>query len=375
MAEGFNKRGMDVTVVCPMPNYPTGKVFDGFKWRLFKSQEVNGVKLVRLFILPTKSNRAAFRLLSSLSFSLTLAIYLLFKKRDITITNSPPLMIGVISSFINRFKSRGLSVINVSDVWPKSAQDLGFIAEGRLLELLKRLERYIYHSSDALIGQSIEIIEHAVSIDPELKAKVYRNLPRTSINTLTQELTASNQRSGKVRVIYAGLIGVAQGLVQLCEALEFDQIELDIYGEGSELPALKDCLSRENTNARYCGMVSSGDLAQIYSRYDLGLVILSKPIMGAVPSKLFELASVGLPSLYFAGGEGALIVEKHKLGVVVPAQDFDALDSFLRNVERADLRGLEKGLVERFNAGFDFEQQLDETLTWLRVLAAGKRQK
>jgi hypothetical protein len=64
-------KGHQVTVLTAMPNYPTGKVFAGYRWRIRHKEEMHGMRIVRTAIYPSKSSRFIPRLLSYLSFCLS----------------------------------------------------------------------------------------------------------------------------------------------------------------------------------------------------------------------------------------------------------------------------------------------------------------
>jgi glycosyltransferase involved in cell wall biosynthesis len=80
-----------------------------------------------------------------------------------------------------------------------------------------------------------------------------------------------------------------------------------------------------------------------------------------VPSKIFEYGALGLPILYFGGGEGGGIVNENNLGWVAEVGDFDALNEKLREISTLDkmqLNALKKQVFETAGREFDLDAQM-----------------
>ena len=147
LAKFLNENNFEVTVLTSMPNYPTGKIFDGYA-NFFKSEKIDGINVIRSFIYPSKSTKIIPRLLSYFSFVLSSLFIGVFKisKQDIIITESPPLFLGFSGFLLSKVKGARW-VFNVSDLWPESAVQLGIIKDGISLKLSKILEEFFYKKS------------------------------------------------------------------------------------------------------------------------------------------------------------------------------------------------------------------------------------
>ena len=98
--------------------------------------------------------------------------------------------------------------------------------------------------------------------------------------------------------------------------------------------------------------------------YDIAFVPLINRIYGSVPSKIFEYARLGLPLLYYAGGEGAAIVDQHQLGWVCPAGNLERLQALLDGLSRTEVSRLDrKEIREKAEISFNLQQQFDELAT------------
>ena len=50
------KAGADVTVITCAPNFPQGKVYEGYKNKLYQKEIIDGIKVIRVwtYIVPNK---------------------------------------------------------------------------------------------------------------------------------------------------------------------------------------------------------------------------------------------------------------------------------------------------------------------------------
>lgn len=129
MAEGLKNRGNKVDVLTSLPNYPKGRIFDEYRKYLSKKEVHNGVTLFRYWMYATVSRSPIARIINMFSFAIMLWIFGLKRKRikeyDIFIIQTPTLIVA--SSAMMLFKGiyRKKCYINVSDIWPLTAVDMG----------------------------------------------------------------------------------------------------------------------------------------------------------------------------------------------------------------------------------------------------------
>ena len=348
-----------VTVLTPLPNYPEGRIFDNYKRAFKNTSKEKEINVVRLWIYPSNSKNKFIRLLSMLSYSMSLLLYFtMYTIPKTVIIQSPPLVVAFSSILFLRSKHRKL-VLNVSDLWPDAGVDLGALKQNRFYKLLKRMERFNYRNAQVILGQSEEILSHVNSVNQKSEHILFRNYPK--LNVLP---TISNQHhdSRPIKIVYAGLLGIAQGIVKLCENLKFDGIELHIYGAGAEAEKLKGLIkTHPEYPIVYHGSVKREDLHQVLMAYDIAIIPLVKRIFGSVPSKIFELSTLGMPLLYFGGGEGEIIVKTHNLGWVVPPGDYNSLNRTIQNDIREGLKKMDaKAIRKAARANFSYTRQLHQ---------------
>jgi glycosyltransferase involved in cell wall biosynthesis len=217
LAKKLHEKNYSVTVVCPLGNYPEGKLFPEYKGKFSLTENKDSITVKRLWIYPSISKNLFIRLLSVLSFTLSLFFYLSFKKTpNKVIVQSPPLLLSFISVFILSLKKKKI-ILNVSDLWPLAAVELKALKKGSFSHKFSLfLEQYIYKKATLILGQSDEILTHIKTLFPNKNCYLYRNFPDHKIENLNL-ISLENQ---PIRIFYAGLLGIAQGIYELCEKIE-----------------------------------------------------------------------------------------------------------------------------------------------------------
>ena len=358
LAEGL-KTDYNVSVITPLPNYPTGKVFDGYKGKFKVTEDLDGISVHRLWIYATVSKHKLIRLFAMLSYSFSLMWFFLWHKiPDKVIVQSPPLLVAFTSMFFLRSKRRKL-ILNVSDLWPSAGYELGALQQNFSYRLLQKIERFNYRKANLILGQSEEILTHVKKIVPPKETILYRNYPDFTPPEISQN---SNTSTGKIKLVYAGLLGVAQGVLKLCETVDYSAIEFHIYGSGAEEKAVIEFIEdNPELPIIFHGKVSRDELHNALLQYDATIIPLRNRIYGSVPSKIFEYARLGIPIIYFGGGEGEGIVEKYKLGWVAKSGDYNALNVLLQTLNKSHFNdSLKKDIQQTAIINFDFNTQLNQ---------------
>ena len=326
MVMGLKDAGNEISVITGMPNYPTGKIFDDYKGEFKSSETIDSVFIKRFWLYASNSKKSIPRILNMISFSITAICampYLRKVKPDYLIVESVPLPITVTARVLARLCGAKL-VGNVPDLWPLTAKEMGAMSgDSMLYKFLERVERRFYKKSYILLGQSQQIVDH---IKEHGGKDVY--LFRNGVdNRRFASLVRTRNDDGFV-ITYAGILGYAQGLYELCQNVNFKELgaEFHMYGAGGEQEQIEAFL-KENPDRGifFHGSVAREDVPQVLTDSDATLVPLIKQIYGAVPSKIYESMAAGLPILFSGEGEGQRIVEKYNIGLVAPAKDYEKI--------------------------------------------------
>lgn len=354
-----------VSVVCPLANYPKGKLFPEYRGKFFISETLQHISVKRLWIYPSNSATIFKRIISVLSFTFGLFFYLLFKKTPKkVIVQSPPLLISFISIVVLSLKRKKI-ILNVSDLWPLAAIELNALKANSFSHKISLFfEQFIYKKASLILGQSNEILSHVHRLFPEKECYLYRNFPN---HTLDNRLLSANENQ-PIKLFYAGLLGVAQGISEICEqiAIEDLNIEFHVFGEGAEKTQIENYLqSNPSKKIFFHGMLERNDLISKLKSFDIALVPLKKRIYGSVPSKIFEYSSLSIPILYFGGGEGETIVKENNLGWVIPIEDYNSLNETLIEIsklEKEQLLKMKTKVLEQAQSNFNLVLQMEKLI-------------
>ena len=365
LANGFVERGNNVNIITSMPSYPFGKIFKKYKYKIYKKEILNDINIYRLWIMPSKSKNIFLRFLSMMSYSICMFFFiprLFFIKSDYNIIQGHPLISSFFIILINKKILNRKIILNISDIWPLSGLELGFFKENSFMyKSLKKIESFNYKNSDKILVQSDEIntyIKKSYNID----SFIYRNLPVTKIDIIDSEYIS------KCKIFYAGLLGYAQGIAEICKKVDFEllDIEFHIYGDGGESNEIKS-ISKNRRNIFYHGLISKDLLYSKIKNYHYGLVPLIKPIYGAFPSKIYELIHFEIPIIYFGDGNASKLITEKKIGYSVNSKDYDSLKKLFKKISLVDKSfiKLTENLKNLKKDGFDFKLQFEKLLNYI----------
>lgn len=332
LAQELAKIGFCVSVLTAMPNYPTGKTFPGYAG-LFRKETLEGITIFRSYIFPTQSTSFFKRLLNYFSFvfsSFWTGLFL--PKPDFILTESPPLFLGISGYLLSKIKSAKW-IFNVADLWPLSVVELGIINKNSFMfKLSNRMESFFYHNAAFVTGQSKTILENITDRYPDIITYHLSN----GVNPEKYKM-AEPKNIGKIRVMYAGLHGLAQGLDQILAAAanlsNNSNIEFIFIGDGPEKPKLVDqVLNSGINNVTFLDPIPKSQIPDALASADILIVPLKIQLTGAVPSKLYESMAAGKPVILIAESEAAKIVHNADCGMVITPGDIEALTSAIQHL-------------------------------------------
>jgi glycosyltransferase involved in cell wall biosynthesis len=354
-----------VTVVCPLANYPKGELFPEHKDKFFVTEILQEITVKRLWIYPSNSKNVLKRILSIFSFSFMLFFYLLLKKTPKkVVVQSPPLLLSFLSVAILSLKDKKI-ILNVSDLWPLAAIELKALQANSFSHKISLFfEQFIYKKASIVLGQSNEILNHIHRLFPKKECYIYRNFPNHSLNASVLK----TDESQPIKLFYAGLLGVAQGIIEVCEKINLEHlnIEFHVFGEGAEKIQIENFIKlHPSKKIFFHGMLDRNHLISKLTSFDVALVPLKKRIYGSVPSKIFEYSALGIPILYFGGGEGEDIVTENNLGWVVPVEDYNSLNKTLIEIsklQKEELFEIKKQVLEQAESNFNLAIQIEKLI-------------
>lgn len=340
-ARGLAALGWEVSVLTALPNYPAGRVYPEYRGRWFWKEQAHGVTIRRTWIRPDGSGRVAARLAAAVSFAVSATLSCLHAQRreDVVVAESPPLTLGPAGALIAR-RLRSAYVMNVSDLWPASLVEMGVLRRPWLIRAAERVEALSYRASSLITAQSPEIVRNIKERFPERAVRLLSNGVDTRFfhpGLRSQELRRSLGLENALLVTYAGLHGLAQGLDGVLEAA--DRLKGDtgicflFVGDGPMKPGLMErAWELGLKNVRFLAPAPRDQIATLLASSDIALVTLSRPILGAIPSKVYEAMAVGVPVVAATGGGAAEIVQQAGSGLVAAPGDAEEIAAAVRTL-------------------------------------------
>lgn len=329
------RAGHKVTVITCVPNFPKGEVFDGYKNRLWQQEIMNEVRVIRVWSYMTPNEGFVLRTLDFVSFMISSLFAALFvRKPDVIVGTSPQFFTTVAAWAVGAIKRKPF-VFELRDIWPESIRAVGAIDRSWPLDLLEKLELFLYHRAAAVVSvtESFKRNLMARGID-ENKVYVVTNgvdtgrffpLPRDS--SLATELNITSHFVAG----YIGTHGMAHSLGTLLDAAAILQndpqtkhVRIIFIGEGAARKGLLERSSRMGlTNVIFCGPVSREAVPRYSSLLDIALIHLRRTALftTVIPSKMFEFMAMGIPILLGVKGEAADIVHKTGVGIIFEPED------------------------------------------------------
>lgn len=329
--------GHEVTVLTCAPNFPRGKLLDGYRNRWRQDEIMSGIRVVRVKTFITANQGIFLRTLDFLSFMASgFGVGLFLPKPDVVVATSPQFFAAVAGWALCRM--RGLPfVFELGDLWPASIAAVGAMEPNFLLRLLERFELYLYHQSAAVVALTHSFKANLIrrGIPPDKIAVVINgvDLSRYAPRERDRALAEEWDLVGKFVVGYIGTHGMAHGLHSVLDAAERlrgrDDIRWVLVGSGAERVELMCAARRRHLdNIVFIPPQPKEAMPAVWSLCDVALVHLKDmaAFREVIPSKMFEAMGMGLPLLLaLPDGEARGILEADGAGLWVPAEDAAAL--------------------------------------------------
>ena len=331
--------GNQVTVITCAPNFPKGRVFDGYRnaWR--QEEIIDGIRVIRVWSYITANEGFTRRVLDYLSFMATATLGSLgVRKVDIVVGTSPQFFTACAAHAVGLLKRRPW-VFELRDLWPESIKAVGAMQDSTAIRWLERLELFLYRHARRIVSvtQSFKRTLVGRGIDGA-KIDVVTNgvdITRFSPRAKDVELTRQLGLDGKFVAGYIGTHGMAHALETLLEAADRLRahpdgvdIRLLLLGDGARKADLQAHAQRLGLdNVVFVDTVNKDQVARYWSLLDVSVIHLrrTKLFTTVIPSKLFECMGMGIPVLHGVAGESADIVLQEGVGEVFEPENADQL--------------------------------------------------
>lgn len=383
LARGLRQRGHDITVLTGMPNYPEGRFYPGYRAFPIRREQHEGIKIVRVPMVP-KGRGSALRMLLyywSLALFACLLVPISFRRRvDLVFVYQPsPITVGLPALVLKAMEKTPVWIW-VQDLWPETLAGTGMVRSAFLLKLTDLLVRWIYSNCDRVLVQSQEFVPRMLKKGvPRERIRFFPNsAPELYKPTVVQsdgsERTLMPQG---FRVLFAGNIGRAQDIPTILSAAEKLKQEREVHwvilGDGPMRSWAEERIRARGLEktVHLLGRYPEQTMPRFFSLADVLLVTLKKdPVFAiTIPSKLQSYLACGKPIVAALDGEGARVIGESGGGVAVPAGDADALAEVVLKMfgmPKSDLESMGRHSREYSERHFERNTLLDKLDQWMK---------
>lgn len=380
LCEFLREQGVEVEMVTTFAYYPAWRKDPRDRHLLYRTDVINGVPVHRCWHFVPERVSAWKRIVHEATFITTSTLRVLSLKRaDVYVIPSPPLLLGMAAWFVTRWK-RAPFIFHVQDLQPDAAVGLGMLKTGWFTRALYWLEAFAYRKAARVSGISPEILAAFRRKGvPESKLILFPNaiaLPdEPEIPARGRFRSKQGFSPDEFLAIYAGNLGIKQGLDILLEAAELlradRNIRIVIAGDGAAREQLeREARSRNLANVSMLPLHFGEEYKELLVDADVSLITQQSGSGNAFfPSKLLVTLAYASPVVTVADEGSALAdaVQEGGFGRNLPPGNAAELARTFRELaqDRPLLRSWGangRSYVERFERGKvlrDFYKQLE----------------
>jgi colanic acid biosynthesis glycosyl transferase WcaI len=331
LCENLVRLGHHVTMITMVPHYPSGRVSKEFRGKLVWRSFENGVNVVRVNLPSLDRSRLLPRLLQFIVYQIGATFIGLGKKYDVAFVASSSLSVWLPFAALVVLR-RKPAIYSVYDVYPDVGIKLGIFRHKSVISLVSAMEKFCLKNSTfvRIISNSFKPALRALGVPDEKLVLVYDWVDIDLIKPLygSNGFTNEFNLNGKFVVMYAGNIGLSQGLECVLEAAELLLDHRDILfvlvGDGADRERLfRKAKSRGMQNVQFIPFQPRERLVEVLASADISLVTLKQGIgLDALPSKTLSILASGRPVLVSADEQSEVchLIQKADAGVCIPPE-------------------------------------------------------
>ena len=341
--------GYKITVITCFPNFPKGKVFEGYTNKLYQKENIDGITVIRVWSYITKNNGFVKRIIDYISYALTSFLFGLFIKTDLIIATSPQFFTAISGSMLSVFK-RIPWVMEVRDLWPDSIVVVGHMSKKSIaFKILKKIEHHLYLSASKIIVVTDSFKRYLIEkhFIPSEKIGVFKNgvlvnkfkkIDSEKLSKLKESLGLKN----KIIISYIGTHGLAHGLKFILESISKisnPDLHFLFIGDGAEKENLiKYSKTLHLKNFTFLESVTKSEIPLYIEISDYSLVNLKKSdeFKNVIPSKIFENIALYKPILLGVEGESKKLIDDYEVGVCFEPENIESFLNALCDIQKLD---------------------------------------
>ncbi|MEC5325676.1 glycosyltransferase family 4 protein [Aurantimonas sp. A3-2-R12] len=339
VVESLRACGCEVDVLSGQPNYPGGRIFEGYTaFGAGTQTHPDGYLIHRVPVVPRGKGGGMRRVANYVSFVASAAIIGPYLTRSrpydvVFVYAISPILQGLAGWVFRKIKGAAL-VIWVQDLWPDSLEATGFVKNRKILSAVAALTRFIYRRADLLLAQSRGFVAEIRGLAGSDVPVVYH--PNPGDLTLVQgggNTGSTLELQPGFNVVFAGNLGSVQALdtiLDSAEQISDPNIRIVLVGTGSRSNWLRSEVTRRGLrNVELAGRFPAEAMPGIFAQASALLVTLNRAdnLSRTIPSKIPSYLAAARPVIACLDGEGADVIREAGAGLTVPAEDAKALAS------------------------------------------------
>lgn len=342
--------GHKVTIITCAPNFPDGKVFDGYKNKWFVKEYIEGIEVWRVKTYITANEGFLKRSIDFISFMLSSFLFGLFSKKVDVVIGTSPQFFTVISAWALAKIKHVPFVFELRDIWPASITAVGAMKNSKVIAALEKIELFLYAQADLIVSVTHSFKDELVQRGIDAK-KITVVLNGVDLNQYqprknpVSEFTALYELEGKFVAGYVGTLGLAHALETIVDASfhlkDDDDIRIVIAGNGAARSRVEQLVEdRGLDNIVMIPRQPKAKMPELWRLCDVSMINLrNTPLFKTViPSKIFEAMAMGIPMVVAVpAGEATQIIRETNTGVIVPPENAAALAEAIKSLKNREL--------------------------------------
>ena len=326
------RKGHSFTAISGNISYLDGKRMPGPA-----EQTVDGVHVIWAKMLSTIHRGFFWRVIAFLSFMVSSVIVALrVPGADVIMGTSPPLFQGLSAWFVAAIRRRPF-VLEIRDLWPDFAIDMGILRNNVLIWFARQLELFLYRRATHLICNSPAYRDYLVQTRgmPDEKVTLIPNGVDPLMFDPAERGTAIRDEfglHGKFLVVYTGAIGLANDIATIIRAAKLLEKETAIHfllvGDGQDRTHVEELIEElEVRNVTLAAPRPKSEMRIVLGAADACVATLRDIPMFTTtyPNKVFDYMAAGRPTILGIDGVIRTVIEKAEGGLFVPPGDHEAL--------------------------------------------------
>jgi glycosyltransferase involved in cell wall biosynthesis len=355
--EWIKDKDIEVTIITCAPNFPHGKVYEGYKNKLYQKEYIDGIEVIRVWSYITSNSGFVKRVLDYISFGIMAFMVGLFKKHDLIIATSPQFFTTWAAWGLSKIKRKPW-IFELRDLWPESIKTVGAMKQGKVIDILEKIELGLYKSCNKVVAVTdafkTNLINRGIDANKIEVVTNGSNVELFSTREKNQELLKSLGLENKFIIGYIGTHGMAHSLdfiVTSISKIEDEAIHFLFIGDGAmKEKVLEIANDLKVKNATFLNPIKKEEVPEYLNICDVSLAPLKKEdnFKTVIPSKIFEASAMLKPTLLGVEGQAQEIIETHNAGLCFePENEKDFLEKiYILKNDKEKYKELQKGCEE-----------------------------